>query len=132
MLKQLFSFLMILSFLPVATFTSPQLAKSKTDKEAKRIEKTKKQVDQLGVGEKSRVVVTLPNGTKSEGYISEKNPDSFTITNWNTGAKTAFAFAEIKKVGHYHNKMPTAAVVAIAVGATIGALIIIAAIAIRD
>jgi hypothetical protein len=89
-------------------------ASSKEDKQAQAIEKVKKGVARLGVGEKARVQVKLNDNTKLKGYIREAGPDSFVVVNSKTGVTTKVDYSQVQEVkGH---DMSTGAKIAIVAG----------------
>ena len=110
-------------------FISPlgfRSAKAQTGKvgEADQI-RTK--VERLGVGRSSRVEVKLQDGTRVKGYVSKLEPDSFDVTDLDSGAAQTLAFAQVtqvKKVNGGPSKrtwiiIGAAAVAAIVIGVTV-------------
>jgi hypothetical protein len=89
-------------------------AESKEEKQARFAEKIKANVLKLGIGESTRVKVKLRDQTKLEGYISEVNAETFTITNKKTGVVTTLAYPQVKSV--QGNNLSTGAKIAIGVG----------------
>jgi hypothetical protein len=89
-------------------------AASKEEKQAKAIQKVKKGVSRLGVGEKAHVEVLLHDNTKLKGYIREAGPDSFVVVNSKTGVATQVAYSQVERVNG-HN-MSTGAQIAIFAG----------------
>ena len=67
-------------------------------KEERQVIKIKAEVQKRGVGERSRVRVTLKNGVEVKGYISETGETSFKVTNSTTGTATTIAYAEVERV----------------------------------
>jgi len=89
-------------------------ASSKEDKQARAIEKVKKGVTRLGVGEKAHVVVKLQNNKKLKGYVREAGPDSFVVVDSKTGVATEVPYSQVQEVkGH---DMSTGAQIAIFAG----------------
>ena len=124
MLRKVFSILLSGTFLLVPLgFRS---AKAQTGKvgEADQI-RTK--VERLGVGRSSRVEVKLQDGTRVKGYVSKLEPDSFDVTDLDSGAAQTLAFAQVtqvKKVNGGPSKrtwiiIGAAAVAAIVIGVTV-------------
>jgi hypothetical protein len=60
--------------------------------------KARVKVAQLGVGPDARVEVKLVDGTKLKGYVSAKEPDSFTVTDRKTGASSVVRYTEVSEV----------------------------------
>ena len=71
-------------------------AESKEEKQARFVEKVKANVLKLGTGESARVKVKLRDQTKLEGYISDADPETFTVTNRKTGIATTVAYPQVK------------------------------------
>jgi len=86
-------------------------------------------VNRLGTGEKARAKVTLKNGTKVKGYVSEARDENFVIRDRKTDTPTTIAYTDVLKVeknrGH-----STARNIAIGVGIGVGAFLAIIAITI--
>jgi len=61
-------------------------------------ERARAVVSKVGVGEKARVEVSLPDRTKVKGYVSQAGADSFTVTDAKTGAARTFAYSEVEQV----------------------------------
>jgi hypothetical protein len=84
-------------------------------------------VNRLGTGEKARATITLKNGTKVKGYVSEARDENFVIRDRKTDAPTTIAYTDVSKVeknrGH-----STARNIAIGVGIGVGAFLAIIAI----
>lgn len=95
-------------------------AESKEEKQARYAEKIKTNVLKLGTGESTRIKVKLRDQTKLEGFISDANSDTFTITTRKTGVATTVAYAQVKSV--QGQNLSTGA--KIAIGAGIAAAII--------
>jgi len=89
-------------------------ANSKDEKHARFAEKIKANVLKLGTGESTRVKVKLRDKTKLEGYISDADEETFTVTNRTTGVATTVAYPQVKSV--QGNNLSTGAKIAIGVG----------------
>jgi len=61
-------------------------------------ERARAVVTRVGVGEKAKVEVRLPDDTKVRGYVSEASADSFTVTDAKTGAARTFNYDEVEQV----------------------------------
>jgi hypothetical protein len=98
--------------------TNPSLAQQRQP----AVEGIKIQVNRLGTGEKAKAKVTLKNGSKVKGYISEAGDQSFVVRDRKTNAPTTIAYADVMKVerskGH-----SMARNVAIGVGIGVGAVL---------
>jgi hypothetical protein len=85
--------------------------------------KLKAQVQKRGEGEKSRVRVTLGNGTMVIGYISKIEESSFEVKANKTGQATSIAYTDVQKIQgpglSTGAKVAIVVVVAVAVVATI-------------
>lgn len=68
------------------------------DKSVKKIEQVKEKVTKLGTGEKAKVQVTLINGSKVKGYISQINSKNFVVTDEKSAATTEIQFSEVDKL----------------------------------
>lgn len=100
-------------------------AQTQDDKSAKLAQKIKKQVTEIGVGEKSKVRVELQNRTKIKGYISSIDNDSFTITEKKTGMLTKIEYAQTQKVKLGYG-LPTAVTIGVVAGLATAAVIALA------
>ena len=56
------------------------------------------EVQQRGIGERSRVRVTLRNATEVKGYISQTNADTFQVTDKKSGQVTTVAYQDVSRV----------------------------------
>ncbi len=66
--------------------------------ETPQVGKIKAQVRKRGEGEKSKVRVTLMNGTAVNGYISKIGESSFEVDGNKSGQATDIAFTDVQKV----------------------------------
>jgi hypothetical protein len=60
--------------------------------------KIKAQVQKRGAGEKSRVRVTLGNGTVVKGYISKIDDSSFDVNGSKSGQATSISYTDVQKI----------------------------------
>lgn len=98
-------------------------ANSKGDKRTRYAEKVRMNIEKLGTGENARVQVKLRDSTKLEGYISAAGGNSFTVTNFKTGAATNVVYSDVKSVkGH---NLSTKMKIAIGVGIAAAIIFII-------
>ena len=98
-------------------------AESKEEKQARFVEKVKANVLKLGTGESARVKVKLRDQTKLEGYISDADPETFTVTNRKTGIATTVAYPQVKSV--QGNNLSTGSKIAIGAGVAAAVIFII-------
>ncbi|HKP35255.1 MAG TPA: hypothetical protein VJT71_00240, partial [Pyrinomonadaceae bacterium] len=87
------------------------------------VDQAKVQVAKLGLGEKAKATVTLKNGTKVKGYVSQANENDFVIRDRKTDAPTTINYSDVAKVqknqGH-----STARNLGIGIGIGAGALLL--------
>lgn len=76
-------------------FIKPASANSRTDEEAKFVQKVKQGIFKLGVGQEAKVKLTLRDRTKLAGYVSGAEEDSFVITDSKTGLPTTVAYTDV-------------------------------------
>jgi hypothetical protein len=102
-------------------FQQSVLASSTSDNDASVAQKVKAGIVKLGVGQSSRVSLTLKDKTKLVGYISEISDDSFVVTSLESGGRTAVAYPEVVQVKGNNLSTRTKVIigVAIAVGVAI-------------
>jgi hypothetical protein len=90
-------------------------ASTEADKAAKRAEKVKAGIQKLGVGRDSRIEVTLADGTKLKGYVSEIKDGSFVVMSDGTNVATEVPYPNAKRVSHHTKKWIIIATVIVAV-----------------
>jgi hypothetical protein len=89
-----------------------------------QVARIKAQVQKRGVGEKSRVRVTLSSGTTLKGYIGKIEESSFEVNDGKTGKVTSVSYADVQKIqGPGLSKVAKVGIV-VAVGVAIVALVI--------
>lgn len=76
----------------------PVYAADTLTKEAKNAAKLKARIVKLGTRKDPRVKVTLKDGTKLKGQVSEIGENSFTLTDPETGTSTTVPYANAKQV----------------------------------
>src|SRR5689334_13819153 len=108
LLKKICSAVLAALFLQAAAF--PAFANTDTKKEAERAEKVHTQLAKLGTGRDALVRVELRDKTKLEGYVSEANADSFTVTD-SKGKSTTVSYQDVKKA--HGNNLSTGTKIAI-------------------
>lgn len=101
----------------------PPASQSQTNG-AKQAAKAKAEVQKRGVGEQSRVEVSLRNGTKVKGYISKIEDNSFEVTDRKSGKVTTIGYSEVAKVKGpgLSEGAKTALWIGVAAGAVLGIL----------
>jgi len=89
-----------------------------------QVAKIKAQIQKRGAGEKSKVRVTLGNGTVVKGYISKVEESSFDLDGSKSGQATSISYADVQKI--QGPGLPTGAKIAIGggIGVAIVALVI--------
>lgn len=125
MLKKVLS-LVLTGLLINAVAVSSSYARSE-DEQARNIEKVKKNVRKLGVGEEARVEITLHDGRKLKGYIQEAGEDNFTVIDSKSGSATTVSYSQVKQLQGRNRS--TAAKVGINVAKGVGVVAAVAGIA---
>lgn len=91
--------------------------------ETPQFAKIKAQVQKRGTGEKSKVKVTLGNGTMVKGYIGKIEESSFEVNGKMPGQVTAISYTDVQKIQgpglSTGAKVAIVTVVAVAVVATV-------------
>ncbi len=95
MLKKLTA-LALAGLLLQMAYARPVTAKPATEKQAQFAEKVKAGIAKLGTGPEARVEVSLRDGTKLKGYVSDARDDGFAVTDPKTGASTQVAYPQVK------------------------------------
>lgn len=98
-------------------------AESKTEKEARFVEKVKKGIAKLGTGPEALIEVKLRDKTKLKGYIKEAGNDTFRVVDAATGAETEVAYPAAKQIRG--NNLSTGVKVAIGLAILAGVLAIL-------
>jgi|ERR1043165_5845015 hypothetical protein len=101
---------------------------SKEEKEAKLAANLKAGIAKIGTGPAARVEVKLRDNTKLKGYVDQVADDHFVIISDTTGAATAVAYPQVKRVKG--NNLSTGAKIAIGIGVV--ALLVLWASAVSD
>jgi carotenoid cleavage dioxygenase-like enzyme len=96
MLKMLLAGLLIFTLSNVLTVPC---ADGQTHPDSQNSEQVVRQaIKEIGEGYRSRVRVTLKNGTQLEGYLSTVAEDYFAVTSEKTGKTSRVAYSEVTKV----------------------------------
>jgi hypothetical protein len=117
---------MLSGILMLTAFGLPS-AHAQSSADARFAEKTRAQVQRLGVGRDARAEIKLRDETKLKGYVSAADGDSFTLTDAKTGASQRVAYADVAQVKKPGGGISTrtwaiigaAAVAAVIVGVTV-------------
>ena len=83
--------------LALLVFNSPGVAQATQTQEMFRVARVKASVQKRGVGEKSRVTVTLRNKKGIKGYIGKVEDASFDVTD-KTGQTTTILYVDVERV----------------------------------
>ena len=85
-------------FFQASAFPLPADSAAAQSKQARQAAKAKFEVQRRGVGEKSRVRVTLHDGSELKGYISKIEDDSFSLTDPRSGRVDTVSYSEVMSV----------------------------------
>ena len=91
-------------------------------KQTAAVETIQIKVAKLGVGEKAKATVTLKDGTKRKGYISQAGDDDFMLRDRKTDAPTTLRYADVARV-EANKGDSTARNIAIGVSVGVGAVL---------
>ncbi|HEX8475546.1 MAG TPA: hypothetical protein VF666_16075 [Pyrinomonadaceae bacterium] len=108
----LISALLSLGFQPVYAAARPK-------DDMPSVEKVRRAIDKLGVGEKARINLKLRDGRKLEGYVHQTGDDDFVIVEKKTGQRMTIAYEDVQKVKGRDSS--TGKQIAIGVAAGVGA-----------
>lgn len=128
MLKKYLSCL-VSGLLLVAVVSEPAVAHQE-GKQAATVETIQIKVAKLGVGEKAKATVTLKDGTKRKGYISQAGEDDFVLRDRKTDAPTTVRYTDVARVeaNKGHSTARNIAIgVSVGVGAVLGVLALLIA-----
>jgi len=118
MLKKYSSSLLVVLFLLI-----PVTRLAVASPQGLTVDQAKIQVAKLGLGEKAKATVTLKNGAKVKGYVSQANENDFVIRDRKTDTPTTINYSNVVKVqknkGH-----STARNLGIGIGIGAGALLL--------
>ena len=107
-----------LSLLLVAIFVFSSAGYGAQTAETPQVAKIRAQLQKRGTGEKSKVKVTLGNGTTVKGYISKIEETSFDVSGSKTGRVTPVSYTDVQKI--QGPGLSTGVKVAIGVGIGLG------------
>ena len=92
--------------------------------ETPQIAKIKAAVQKRGAGEKSKVRVTLGNGTMVKGYISKIDESSFEVNGSKTGQATSISYTDVQKIQGPGLSTGAKIGIGVAIGVAIAAVVI--------
>jgi hypothetical protein len=92
------TFAVLISGVILTTSFAFQSVQAQGGRDTDNAARTRLKVEKLGVGSNAPVEVKLLDGAKLKGYVSAKEPDSFTVTDRKTGANTVVGYAEVSEV----------------------------------
>jgi hypothetical protein len=92
--------------------------------ETPQVAKIKAQVQKRGAGEKSKVRVTLGNGTMVKGYISKIEESSFDVNPIKTGQATSISYTNVQKIQGPGLSKGTKIAIGVGIGVAVAALVI--------
>ena len=77
---------------------APLASAQTTKQDAKRAARWREVLSSYGTGKDSRVAVRLRDKSELRGYISEKDDESFVVTNAETGASARVLYTQVEKL----------------------------------
>ncbi|MCA1816605.1 MAG: hypothetical protein LC746_09405 [Acidobacteria bacterium] len=77
---------------------APLASAQTTKQDAKRAARWRELLSSYGTGKDSVVAVRLRDKSELKGYLSEKDDESFVVTNAETGASARVLYAQVEKV----------------------------------
>jgi len=86
-----------------------------------KVEQWRSELNQKGLGEKSRWEARLHDGRKIKGYLTEIREDGFTLVNTKTDEKYQIAFSELESLRRQGPRWPVIAGIG---GAVFGGLVV--------
>lgn len=89
---------LVLVFFIGGLYVMPTSAESGTGKQAEEVSKLRSKVAKRGTGPRAKVKVTLLDGTKLQGYISEASVDNFTVNDARTGRNVVVEYSRVKEL----------------------------------
>lgn len=90
--------LLILAFFISSPNVLPARVQSGAEKQGEELSKIRSKVAKRGVGPNAKVKITLVDGTKLQGYVSEARADSFTVTDAKTGGSVVVEYSQVKQL----------------------------------
>src|SRR5947207_5137381 len=99
----------------------PAIARETNLLEGEQAANAKSEVQKRGIGERSRVKVTLRNKTEVKGYISQIDTNSFDVTDKKSGQSTTIPYEDAMRV--HRNGLSMATKIVIGAGVVAGTMI---------
>lgn len=97
-MSKILSLILTMLLLQMVCFVPFTVAHPQTDKDMQRAAKIKENVAGRGTGESARVRITLLDGRKISGYISEVRENAFVVIDQQTNASTTLAYTDVSQV----------------------------------
>ena len=73
-------------------------AETREEKEAKRAERVKRNVEKIGTGPSTHVIVRMKDETSVEGFVNEIGPDSFVVMGRKANVSTTVKYTDVSKI----------------------------------
>jgi hypothetical protein len=119
MIRKLITLVLIGLVVSGANFTAI-IAQSGPDAD---VDKVRTKIRKYGIGEESKVVVTVKDGTKLKGYITQILDDSFDLTDVETKQPTTIPYRDVAKIKR--QGMSKGAKTAIGIGIAAGIVVLV-------
>jgi predicted extracellular nuclease len=113
-----------LSMLMVVLLAFSSVGFAAQSAETPQVAKIKAAVQKRGAGEKSKVRVTLGNGTMVKGYISRIDESSFEVNGSKTGQATSISYTDVQKIQGPGLSTGAKIGIGVAIGVAIAAVVI--------
>ena len=84
-----------------------ETAQAQTSRDAEIAAKSRAKVAKIGVGQNAKVEVKLRDESRIKGYVSEVQPDSFTVVERETGVSRTVAYADAAEVKRSGGRLST-------------------------
>lgn len=97
MIKKQLAVLISIALLAI-TLTFPGATSAQTTTAFGAVQKTRFDIQKLGVNRDKKIEVKLRDNTKVKGYITAVDQDTFTVSDSKTGAVQTLSYAEVSSV----------------------------------
>jgi hypothetical protein len=97
-------------------------AEQSSQRNERAIERIKKSVADVGVGEKSKVKVTLNDKSVVQGYVSGTQDDAFVVLDKENGREQTVPYSSVARIERPGNKILE---IAVGAGMVVGLLLVI-------
>ena len=121
-MTKIFLSILLCSFLLTAD-TTFIFAQTGTVQNDARVAKNKAKIIKRKSREDTRATITLTNGTKLKGSVSQTAEDSFTLTDVKTGQKTTVLYTDVAQVS---GGFPNSAKIGIIAGVAAAGVVVVA------